>query len=107
YTQALARDPSNPSLMEATVLSFLSLGRIDRALPVALAMEEQGMESQLSQMVLLADEAWNARYDDLLKRIEEERGIGELVDGLIGAWAQLGKGAMSDAITAFDKLAEE
>lgn len=107
YTQALARDPSNPSLMEATVLSFLSLGRIDRALPVATAMEEQGLKSQLSQMVLLADEAWNGRYDDLLNRMAEERGIGELVDGLIAAWAQLGKGAMSDAITAFDELAQE
>jgi tetratricopeptide (TPR) repeat protein len=107
YTQALARDPSNPSLMEATVLSFLSLGRIDRALPVATVMEQEGLKSQLSQMVLLADEAWNGRHEDLLKRIEEERGIGELVDGLIGAWAQLGKGAMSDAIAAFDALAEE
>ncbi|MCF3593632.1 tetratricopeptide repeat protein [Rhodobacteraceae bacterium LMO-12] len=107
YTQALARDPSNPSLMEATVLSFLSLGRIDRALPVATVMEAKELKSQLSQMVLLADEAWNGRYDDLLKRIEDERGIGELVDGLIGAWAQLGKGAMSDAITAFDTLAKE
>lgn len=107
YTQALARDPSNPSLMEATVLSFLSLGKIDRALPVARIMEEQGLKSQLSQMVLLADEAWNGRHDDLLNRIEDGRGIGELVDGLIGAWAQLGKGAMSDAITTFDQLAEE
>ena len=57
FTQALARDPGNPSLMEATVVSFLSLGRIDRALPVATAMEEQGLDSQLSQMVLLSDEA--------------------------------------------------
>ena len=107
YTQALARDPSNPSLMESTVLSFLSLGRIDRALPVATVMEERDIRSQLSQMVLLADEAWNGRYDDLLSRIEDQRGIGDLVDGLIAAWAQLGKGAMSDAITKFDALSED
>ena len=107
YTQALARDPSNPSLMEATVLSFLSLGRIDRALPVAVVMEEEGLTSQLSQMVLMADEAWNGRHDDLLTRIEDKRGIGDLVDGLIGAWALLGKGGMSDATEAFDKLAGE
>ena len=107
FTQALARDPGNPSLMEATVVSFLSLGRIDRALPVATAMEEQGLDSQLSQMVLLSDEAWNTRYDDLLLRVEDNRGIGPLVDGLIGAWAQMGKGAMSDAVAMFDESAAE
>lgn len=107
YTQALARDPSNPSLMEAVVASFLSLGQLDRALPVARAMEEQGFKSQLPQMVLLADEAWNGRYDDLLARIDDGRGIGELLDGLIKAWALLGAGAMSDALAQFDALADE
>lgn len=107
YTQALARDPSNASLMEATVLSFLSLGRFDRALPIATIMEKEGLKSQLSHMVLLSDEAWNGRYDDLLKRMDDKRGIGELVDGLIVAWAHLGKGAMSDAVKAFDAMAKE
>ncbi|MDU8928449.1 tetratricopeptide repeat protein [Alisedimentitalea sp. MJ-SS2] len=107
YTVALARDPSNPSLMEATVVSFLSLGRIDRALPVATVMEEQGLKSQLSHMVLLADEAWNGRYDDLLERIADKRAIGDLVDGLIAGWSHLGKGAMSDAIDQFDAAADE
>ncbi|MDQ2091973.1 tetratricopeptide repeat protein [Marimonas arenosa] len=107
YTQALARDPSNPQLMEATVLAFLSLGRIDRALPVATAMETEELTSQLSQMVLLADEAWNGRYDELIARIEDKRGIGPLVDGLIAAWAQIGNGAMSEAIVLFDAAAAE
>ncbi|UYV38436.1 tetratricopeptide repeat protein [Rhodobacteraceae bacterium D3-12] len=107
YTLALARDPSNPSLMEAAVLSFLSLGRFDRALPIATLMEKEGHASQLSHMVLLSNEAWNGRHDDLLKRIEDKRGIGALVDGLVGAWAHLGKGAMSDAIDAFDSMAKE
>ncbi|WP_137703023.1 tetratricopeptide repeat protein [Marimonas lutisalis] len=107
YTQALTRDPGNPSLMEAAVLSNLSLGRLDRALPVARTMEEQGLKSQLSQMVLLADEAWNNRYDDLLSRIADKRGIGTLVDGLVAGWAHLGKGAMSDAIAAFDEAAKD
>jgi tetratricopeptide (TPR) repeat protein len=107
YTQALTRDPSNPSLMESAVLAYLALGRIDRALPVARIMESEGLTSQLSQMVLTADEAWNGRYDDLLKRFEDKQGIGDLVDGLLAAWAQLGKGAMSDATAAFDAVATE
>ncbi|MEZ5714330.1 MAG: tetratricopeptide repeat protein [Paracoccaceae bacterium] len=107
YTQALARDPGNPTLMEATVLSFLSLGRIDRALPVASTMEAEGLKSQISQMVLMTDEAWNGRYDDLVDRIQDQRGIGPLVDGLVEAWAELGKGAMTDAVALFDKAADE
>lgn len=107
YSLALARDPGNATLMESTVLSFLSLGRIDRALPVAVSMEKEGLKSQLSQMVLLADEAWNGRYDDLIERIGDKRGIGPLVDGLIEAWAELGRGAMSDATALFDTSADE
>ncbi|WP_372613273.1 tetratricopeptide repeat protein [Aquicoccus sp.] len=107
YTQALTRDPGNPSLMESVVLANLSLGRVDRALPVARSMEEQELRSQLAHMVLLADEASNDRYDDILERIADERGIGPLVDGLIKGWAHLGKGAMADAVAAFDEVAED
>ena len=106
YTLALARDPSNQALMESTAVAFVSLGRIDRALPVARAMEDAGFDNQVAQMALMADEAWNGRYDDLLSRIADKRGIGDLVDGLVEGWALLGKGQMADAITAFDKQAE-
>ncbi|MDQ2093542.1 tetratricopeptide repeat protein [Rhodalgimonas zhirmunskyi] len=107
YGQALARDPGNPQIMEALVLADLSQGRIDRALPVARDMEEAGLQSQLSQMVLVSDEGWNKNYDALLKRIEDKRAIGPLVDGLVAAWAKLGKGDMSDAIAQFDEIAKE
>ncbi|WP_322866570.1 tetratricopeptide repeat protein [Aquicoccus sp. G2-2] len=107
YGRALARDPDNAKLMEAAVLSDLSLGRIEHALPVARAMEKAGQKSQLPQMVLLADEVFNARYDAVLTRIKDGRGVGPMLDGLIAAWAELGKGNMSDAIAAFDKMAKE
>jgi tetratricopeptide (TPR) repeat protein len=107
YGRALARDPENAQLMEAVVLADLSLGQIEHALPVAKAMEKAGMKSQLPQMVLLADEVSNARFDAVLTRIKDDRGIGPMLDGLIAAWAELGKGNMSDAIAAFDKMAEQ
>ena len=107
FTRALARDAGNPALMESTVLAYLSLGQVDRALPIARKMEADGFKSQISQMVLLADDVARQDYDALLNRIAEERGIGSLVDGLVGAWAELGRGAMSDATAAFDKVSEE
>ncbi|PIE12940.1 MAG: hypothetical protein CSA70_08270 [Rhodobacterales bacterium] len=107
YTKALTRDMTNPALMESVVLSNLALGRIDRALPVARKMESEGLKSQISHMVLLADEAANRDFDALLKRVDDKRGIGTLIDGLIRAWALLGKGAMADAVATFDKVSEE
>ena len=76
FTQALARDPGNPSLMEATVVSFLSLGRIDRALPVATAMEEQG-EDPLDAADLAAIAGISVRQMERLFRSElKERPMG-------------------------------
>ena len=107
FTQALTRDPSNAMLMENAVLSFLSLGDLDRALPIARKMEADGLQSQVASMVLAAAEARNGEFDALLSRMSEERGTGPLVDGLTIAWAQMGKGDVSAALATFDKLAAE
>ena len=107
FTRALTRDTSNPMLMENAVLSFLSLGELDRALPIAERMEADGLQSQAASMVLMAAEAGNEEFDLLLERIDQERGTGPLVDGLTAAWALMGKGDVSNALTKFDALAAE
>lgn len=107
FTRALARDPSNPQLLENTVLSQLSLGRVGRAIPVARKMEADGLTSQFARMVLVADEAAKGDYEGLLQRLEDERGVGPLVDGLLQAWALMGAGRVSDALEAFDTVADE
>ena len=38
-TQALIKDPSNPELLDFTAAAFVSLGRIDKAIPVAHRVE--------------------------------------------------------------------
>ena len=105
FTRALTRDPSNPMLLENAVLAFLSLGDLDRAMPIARKMEESGLPSQVASMVLAAVEARAGEFDALLTRIAEERGTGPLVDGLSRAWAQMGKGDVSRALATFDELA--
>jgi tetratricopeptide (TPR) repeat protein len=107
FTRALARDSSNPQLLENTVLSQLSLGRIDRALPVARKMESDGLSSQFARMVLVADEVATDNYEALLTRLEDRRGIGPLIDGLLRSWALMGAGKVGDALAAFDEVAEE
>ena len=107
FTRALARDPSNPKLMDNVVMAQLSLGQIPRAVPVARKMESDGLQSQIARMVLVADEAMNGQYGTLLTRLAEDRGIGPLVDGLLMAWGDMGAGKVSAALKAFDEVAEE
>ncbi|MDV4145034.1 tetratricopeptide repeat protein [Shimia sp. FJ5] len=107
YTRAIARDPSNPKLLENAVLSYLSLGRLDTALPIARKMLSDEIPSQLANLVIAAGNAREGNFDNILNDLDQLRGIGPLVDGLLRAWANLGAGDMSAALAAFDKVAEE
>ena len=107
YARALARDPSNPKILESAVLAYLSLGRLDGALPVARKLVAEEHESQLANLVLAAGQAQRGEFANLLTAIKDGSSIGPLADGLIEAWAQLGVGDISKALTAFDKVGEE
>lgn len=107
FTRALTRDASNPMLLENAALAYLSLGDLDRALPIARKIEADGLQSQVASMVLAAAEARAGDYDALLARVRDERGAGPLVDGLTGAWALMGQGEVAAALTSFDAVAEE
>lgn len=107
YTQALMRDPSNASLLENALMSFVGLGDINRAIPVARKMASDGIVSQVSRMVLVADLVKNQDFDGIITMMEKGDTIGPLVDGLVVAWAELGRGQMSAALEAFDKVSKE
>lgn len=107
YTEALAHDPTNVELMESGTLSLLSLGDVDRALPLARALEEKNHRSQVARLVLTADMAKKGEYEALLERGDDATGIGPWVDGLVKAWAHMGVGDVTSAMTAFDTLSEE
>ncbi|MDX1781780.1 MAG: tetratricopeptide repeat protein [Thalassovita sp.] len=106
YTRALARDPSNPVLLEAAGRAQLSLGRLDRAIPIARKMEADGQHSQFAQMALMAEDAERGRFDSLAERASGDNGVGPLVDGLVVAWARMGEGQVSAALALFDKVGE-
>lgn len=107
FTKALAQDPSNPAILESAVVAYVSLGELDRAVPIARKIESDGLLSQVAFMVLVADEVKRGAWDELLDRFERDRGIGSLADGLIAAWAYLGKGDMREALKRFDEVAGE
>ena len=107
FGQALTRDAANPAILESAVFSFLALGDVDKAVPVAKRIDDEGLRSQVAFMALVAKDVKDGAYDDVLARIEDNRGVGALADGLISAWVELGRGDMSTALDNFDKVANQ
>ena len=107
YADALARDPANIELMESTVLSYLSLGEIDKAAPIARLLKAKNQTSQVARMVVTADLANKEDFKALLGRESDKDGIGPWVDGLVKAWAHMGLGDVTSAMAAFDGLSKE
>ena len=107
YVKALGMDPRNPQLLEGATLSQLSLGDLERAAPIARRMETAGIRSQIASIVLIADEAASGEWDAILARLDRDDGVGPLVNGLMRAWAFVGKGDMSAALAAFDEVGEQ
>ena len=107
YTRAIAHDPSNPALLENAMVAYMSLGRIDTALPIARKMVADEIPSQLANMVIATGNAKKGDFSSIVKDLDEMRGVGPLVDGLLRAWAHLGAGDMSAALAAFDAVAKE
>ncbi len=107
YTQALARDPSNPEILENASFALLALGDIDRAAAVASKLIADGHGSQVAQMALIAQQAAKENYADVLGRILDDKGVGPLVDGLLRSWAQVGIGEVTTALSSFDAVGGE
>jgi tetratricopeptide (TPR) repeat protein len=107
FIKALARDRTNPELMEGAVLSLLALGEIQKAVPIAKAIEQLELRSQTASMVLIADLVMNQDFDGVIALAGDNGGIGPLVDTLVSAWAKLGQGQAAAAFEEFDVVAEQ
>ena len=100
-------DPQNPVLLERAALAEISLGDVERAAALATKLANDGHRSQVAQMALVAEVAAAEDYDALIAQLNDDRGVGPLVDGLLLAWSQLGLGDMSAALVQFDELANQ
>ncbi|MGB7317326.1 MAG: tetratricopeptide repeat protein [Planktotalea sp.] len=107
YTQALASDPANPEILENASFSLMALGDIERASIVGAKLLADGHGSQVAQMAVIAQQAKEDNYADVLARILEEKGVGPLVDGLLRSWAQVGIGEVTAALENFDTVGTE
>jgi len=106
YARAIARDPSNPALLENGIMAYVGLGQVDRAGAVARRLVTLGADSQVANMTMLADGIQREKFETVIADLDAGQSVGPLVDGLLRAWSQLGMGRMSDALESFDSVAE-
>ena len=106
FTKSLIADPTNAYLLENALTSFIALGKIDRAIPVAEVIVDQGYQSQMAHLVLNLQAAKNENWSDIFTSLEMGQTVAPLVDGLTQAWAHLGEGDMSKALASFDQVIE-
>ena len=104
FERALAADPENVSLLDGAVVSLIGEGKIDMAAEAAEKMIALGGRSIGANIAILAREAKMGEWDAIAEAAPE-RAIGNLLDDLVRAWAEFGKGKMSEAIASFDAIA--
>ena len=104
FSQGLDADPTNPFLLENALTSFIAQGQFDRAVPLAQAILDQGIDSQIANLTLMAANAKAGNWTDILNGLEAGQRVGPLVDGLAQGWAYLGLGDMTRAIASFDQV---
>lgn len=106
YGKAILSDSGNARLLEGAILAEIGNGDFAIAAEAARQLKALGgPQSQLAELALLAEEAQREDYAAILAAAESDRDLGDLVQALVQAWAHVGEGKMSEAITAFDAVA--
>ena len=111
FQRALKQDPADAFLIDSTLVSLVSAGQIERAVTVAEAEHERGDLTELGGLVLRAELARLGDWKGLQALIAEAptgggpngQG-GELLDGMLRAWAELGAGRATEAMAQFEAL---
>lgn len=104
YDRVLQSDPTNPSLLEGAVTSHLALGQIAQAATSGSALLADGARNQIAYLAVVAADAQAGGFAKILQDQAAGNTIGALIDKLIVAWAKVGTGNMTEALTDFDAI---
>ncbi|EBA13696.1 TPR domain protein [Roseobacter sp. CCS2] len=104
FTESLKADPANPFLLENAMTSYIALGDIGRAIPIAQTIVDNEYDSQIAHLTLMIADAKADDWAAIFNGLEMGRSVGPLVDRLAIGWAHLGQGDMAEAIASFDQV---
>ncbi len=110
FSQAVASDPNDLYLQDGALVAQISAGDVERATELAGQIAAQGGGTELSELVRRVDLARHGDWTGLVENLEEsgvEPGAenGNLLDGMMRAWALLGAGNASVALESFEEMA--
>lgn len=107
YAEALARDPSNPFLLQNALLAFIGKGDVDRAVAIARQVSSGQFGSQLADLVLVAEAIKSDNFDMAAEIVADGSDrFSPLLSGLLSGWISLGQGKMGEATARFDAMDE-
>ena len=107
FSRLIHQQPDRPEFLDRGVLSYLSLGNMERAADFAERLEMLDQQSTVGRMAIAAKLGAAQEYQALVDRINDRNGVGPLADGFVLAWSLLGTGNMSDAEAAFDQIGKD
>ncbi|MDQ7079997.1 MAG: tetratricopeptide repeat protein [Paracoccaceae bacterium] len=107
FTEALKFDPKNPELLQNALIAYIGKGDLTSGKAIAQRLENLKANSQLAQLVLLAENIRKGDFGAAKKAFGKDGGFSPLLDGLMKGWIELGLGRMSQALDSFDSMAGE
>ena len=106
YRQALAFDPGSVDFEQKLMVSLLSDGRFDEALPLAEKLKAVPEAERISRVALAIDAAskknWSGAETYLKLALQSD--LDRLVTGLMTGWVKLGAGDVKDATKSIAEL---
>jgi tetratricopeptide (TPR) repeat protein len=102
YDTAYQADPQNDAFRELAMQGWLLSGAFEQSARLAAQGATTGDLTQSAALILQADAFLRGAYAAALGALEDGAGTGPLTDAMAVAWANLGKGSMSETLAAFD-----
>lgn len=106
YDRLLQSAPDDVAMLDGALVSNMALGDMPKAADLANRLVAAKGTSQVAWLALIADKAQKEDYAGLIADQKAGRSAGKLLDGLVLAWAELGNGNMTDALSGFDAMAK-
>lgn len=105
--QAIAENPENEGILEGMTIAQLVMNPLPKATPFARRLETLNDDNRVARLVLLGDALGREDWDTSLELLKAGVSVGPLMTEVLQAWAELGRGRMSEALAIYDQLAKD
>jgi tetratricopeptide (TPR) repeat protein len=106
--RALAADPESGELVGRAMLAALADGRDLQAVLLARRQAARDQPSLMASLILLAEDARNARFDEVARRAAAlpRQSAGPIMGPILAAWAAAGEGDPARGLAILQPLAD-